>query len=128
MKPQDVNAGDQNMFVGKGDAQTTNPNTFAQTEDAADSKAGGARSKDTHNPGDVGQRLVEPGHGYPDRPYAGSYKGRFETRPEDEADNFLRKQATEDESSTLASKEKRYSQHGNVGFAGNYPISWEAER
>jgi hypothetical protein len=129
--PQDVNAGTQNQFVAKGDAQTTNPNVGAagaQGEDKADASVLGARGTDTHVSGDIGQRILEPGHAWPERPFAGSYKGRLETRLEDEADNFLRKQATEDEKMTLEAKEKRYNQHGNVGFAGNYPVGWEVER
>src|SRR5579863_6730620 len=95
--PSDTNAGTQNQFVAKADAQTTNPNVGAAGEggeDRADASVLGARAMDTHISGDVGQRILAPGHAWPDRPYAGDYQGRLETRKEDEADNYLRKAAS----------------------------------
>lgn len=127
--PQDVNAGTQNKFVSANDV--VNPNQSDASETSADSMTGGAASYSAV-PGQVGSRPgPETGHGFlskSERPYHGAWQGRFEDRPDDQADSYIRKQATNDEQSTVAKRNQRYDQHGNVGWAGNYAVNWEAER
>jgi len=98
------------------------------TEDGADGKATARPAGVTRG---VGNSELDNQRGNfnpaSDRPYHGSWKGRLETRPDDMADSKLRQEAGQKEQQTIKDRDAIYSQHGNVGYAGNYKVPWEVE-
>src|SRR5260221_1332388 len=126
---KDYGADGENSFAD-GSIKDVKPNEGPAEERSADSKVVGAKSG-AGTAGDVGNRMMEKGPGFlskAERPYHGSVEGRFEDRQDDEADTFLQDQASKDEDKTVETRSERYANHGNVGFAGNYPVDWKAER
>lgn len=98
-------------------------------EDAADSRS--ALARPTGVVRGVGNSELDSNRGNflptSDRPYHGDWKGRLETRPDDMADSRLRREAEAKEAQTIKDRDSIYSQHGNVGYAGNYQVNWESE-
>ncbi len=63
-----------------------------------------------------------------ERPYAGDLKGRIEDAKRDPVDLAFNKAAEAEEDRVVAANKAKYSQHGNVGFSGNYEVEPLVER
>lgn len=131
----DRGADGDNKFIAAQGRNQVNAYSSVGGEDGADSSVIASQGRPLA-PGSIGNRPVIPGGSQRngdsgsvlDRPYHGDWRGRFENRSEDPADGAQLARAQAEEGKLIASRADQYKNHGNVGWSGNWPISWEVER